>query len=424
MPRTMGYPRMLEVRQRFDAPRVDDVAGTVAAELARIGVRGRIQPGATVAIGVGSRGITNLALVVRTLVGVLKEAGARPFIVPAMGSHGGATVEGQRAILAGYGITEDGVGAPIRPSMETVDLGATDGVPIHFDRTAFEADHVAIVNRVKPHTNFAGEIESGLLKMTVIGFGKHTGAALYHRAIVDHGFDHVVRSAGQAILARGRIAFGLALVENGYDETALVEAVPATAFAERDRALLVLARRWLPRLPVLRPDLLIVDEMGKNVSGSGMDTNVVGRKPHGRLEDDPQVKRLFVRELTPETRGNAYGIGLADFATSRLIRAIDYRTTAVNSLTAANPEAAQLPIHFDTDREVIDAALASAGLAPPERTRVVRIRNTLHLDRLLVSEVCRAELAARANVEIIEPAHELAFDEAGNLPPLRFAAQP
>ena len=196
----MGYPRMLEVRQRFDAPRVDDVAGTVAAELARIGVRGRIQPGATVAIGVGSRGITNLALVVRTLVGVLKEVGARPFVVPAMGSHGGATVEGQRAILAGYGITEDGIGAPIRASMETVDLGATDGVPIHFDRTAFEADHVAIVNRVKPHTNFAGEIESGLLKMTVIGFGKHTGAALYHRAIVDHGFDHVVRAFPLPIL--------------------------------------------------------------------------------------------------------------------------------------------------------------------------------------------------------------------------------
>src|SRR5207244_9669739 len=370
--------------------------GTVAAELARIGVRGRIQLGATVAIGVGSRGITNLALVVRTLVGVLKEVGARPFVVPAMGSHGGATVEGQRAILAGYGITEDGIGAPIRASMETIDIGATDGgIPIHFDRTAFEADHVTIVNRVKPHTNFAGEIESGLLKMTVIGFGKHTGAALYHRAIVDHGFDHVVRSAGQVILARGQIAFGLALVENGYDETALVEAVPAAAFTERDQALLVLAKRWLPRLPVHRPDLLIVDEMGKNVSGSGMDTNVVGRKPHGRLEDDPQVKRLFVRVLTPETRGNAYGIGLADFATSRLIRAIDYRTTAVNSLTAANPEAAALPIHFDSDREVIDAALARAGLAPPERARVVRIRNTLHLDRLLVSEACRADLAAR-----------------------------
>ena len=421
----MGYPRMLEVRQRFDAPRVDDVAGTVAAQLERIGVRGSIRRGETVAIAVGSRGITNLALVVRTLVALLKEAGARPFVVPAMGSHGGATAEGQRAILAGYGITDDAIGAPIRSSMETVHLGTTDdGIPLHFDRAAHEADHVAIVNRVKPHTNFSGEIESGLLKMTMIGLGKHTGAALCHRAIVDHGFDRVARSAGGALLARCRIAFGLALVENGYDETALVEAVPATAFAERDRALLVLARRWLPRLPVLRPDLLIVDEMGKNVSGSGMDTNVVGRKPHGALDDDPRVKRLFVRELTPETRGNAYGIGLADFTTSRLIRAIDYRTTVLNCLTAANPEAAALPIHYDTDREAIDAALASAGLAPPERARVVRIRNTLHLDRLLVSEVCRAELAARANVEIVEPAHEFAFDEAGNLPPLRFAAQP
>ncbi|HUE29595.1 MAG TPA: lactate racemase domain-containing protein, partial [Verrucomicrobiae bacterium] len=254
----MGYPRMLEVRQRFDAPRVDDVAGTVAGELARIGVRGRLRPGETVAVGVGSRGITNLALVVRTLVGVLKEAGVRPFIVPAMGSHGGATAEGQRAILAGYGITEEGIGAPIRASMETVDLGAADdGIPIHFDRAAHEADHVAIVSRVKPHTNFAGEIESGLLKMTTIGLGKHAGAALYHRAIVDHGFDRVVRSASRAILARCRIAFGVALVENGYDETALVEAVPAAAFTERDQALLVLAKCWLPRLPVHRPDLLI-----------------------------------------------------------------------------------------------------------------------------------------------------------------------
>jgi len=421
----MGYPRMLEVRQRFDAPRVDDVAGTVAAELERIGVRGSIGPGETVAVAVGSRGITNLALVVRTLVAVLKEAGARPFVVPAMGSHGGATAEGQRAILAGYGITEDAIGAPIRSSMETVHLGTTDdGIPLHFDRAAHEADHVAIVNRVKPHTNFSGEIESGLLKMTMIGLGKHTGAALCHRAIVDHGFDRVARSAGRALLARCRIAFGLALVENGYDETALVEAVPATAFTERDRALLVLARRWLPRLPVLRPDLLIVDEMGKNVSGSGMDTNVVGRKPHGGLDDDPRVKRLFVRELTPETRGNAYGIGLADFTTSRLIRAIDYRTTVLNCLTAANPEAAALPIHYDTDREAIDAALASAGLAPAERARVVRIRNTLRLDRLFVSEACRAELAARGDVEIVEPAHELAFDGVGNLPPLPLAAQP
>ena len=415
----MGYPRMLAVRQRFDAPRVDDVTGAVTSELARIGVRTRIRAGETVAVAVGSRGITNLAEIVRTVIGVLKEAGARPFIVPAMGSHGGATPEGQQHILEGYGVSESAMGAPIRSSMETVDLGVTDdGIPLHFDRRAREADHIAIVNRVKPHTNFSGEIESGLLKMTMIGLGKHTGAALYHRAIVEHGFDRVVRSAGRLLLARCPIAFGVALVENGYDQTALVEAVPPAAFAERDQALLVLAKRWLPRLPVERPDLLIVDEMGKNVSGSGMDTNVVGRKPHGTVERDPQVRRLFVRALTPETSGNAYGIGLADFTTTRLVRAIDYRTTVLNCLTAANPEAAALPIHYDTDREAIDAALASAGLAPPERARVVRVLNTLRLDRLLVSEACRDQLAARADVEIIEPARELAFDATGNLPPL------
>jgi len=410
---------MLAVRQRFDAPRVDDVAGAVTAELSRIGARTRILPGATVAVAVGSRGITNLALVVRTVVAILKDAGARPFIVPAMGSHGGATAEGQQRILEGYGVSAAATGAPIRASMETVQVGATDdGIPLHFARTAREADHVVVVNRVKPHTNFSGTIESGLLKMTMIGLGKHTGAALYHRAVVERGFDQVVRSAGRALLARCPIAFGVALVENGYDQTALVEAVPAAAFEERDRALLVLAKQWLPRLPVRRPDLLIVDEMGKNVSGSGMDTNVVGRKPHGSVEHDPQVKRLFVRALTPETEGNAYGIGLADFTTTRLVRAIDYHTTVLNCLTAANPEAAALPIHYDTDREAIDAALASVGLAPPERSRVVRVLNTLRLDRLLVSEACRDDLAGRGEIEIVEPPHELAFDAAGNLPPL------
>jgi lactate racemase-like protein len=416
MASAMPYPRMLRVRQTFEGPRVDDVAGAVEREIERIGVSGRIRPGQTVAITAGSRGIANIAVAVRTVVEALAGVGARPFIVPAMGSHGGATAEGQRRIVEGYGITEDAVGAPIRSSMDTVQLGTTaDGIPIHFDRLAAEADHVVVVNRVKPHTNFSGTIESGLLKMTMIGLGKRAGAAVCHRAIVDHGFDHVVRTVGRELLARVRIAFGLALVENAREETALVEAVLPEHFEERERALLVLAKRWLPRLPVRRPDLLIVDQMGKNISGSGMDTNVVGRKPHGNGADDPQVKRLFVRDLTAETHGNAYGIGLADFATSRLVRAIDYRTTVLNCLTASNPEAAALPIHFETDREAIDAALATAGLAPPEEARVIRIRNTLDLREVEVSEACRGELAGRHELEVIEPARELAFDASGNL---------
>jgi hypothetical protein len=409
---------MLRVRQRFEAPRVDDVAAAVRAELRRIGIGDRIAPGQSVAITAGSRGIADVVVVLRTVVAALQEIGARPFIVPAMGSHGGATAEGQRQLLERLGITEAETGAPIRASMETVELGSTaDGVPLHFDRAAHEADHVAIVGRVKPHTNFSGALESGLLKMATIGLGKHLGAATYHRAIVDHGFDHVVRTAGRLVIERGRIAFGLALVENGWDRTALVEAVPPESFEEREAALLVLAKRWLPRLPVHRPDLLIVDEMGKNVSGSGMDTNVIGRKPHGTVDRDPEVKRLFVRDLTPETAGNAYGIGLADFTTSRLVRAIDRRTTALNCLTAAHPEAAAVPIHFDTDRAAIDAALATIGLAPPERARIVRIRNTLSLTELDVAETCRAELAGRPDVEVVEPARELVFDAEGNLPP-------
>ena len=412
----MPYPRMLRIRQRFEAPRVVDVAATVRAELERIEIRARIAPGETVAITAGSRGITNIALVIRTVVDVLKDIGARPFIVPAMGSHGGATAEGQQRILAGLGITEAATGAPIRASMETVLVGTTDdGIPLHVDRAAHEANHVAIVGRVKPHTNFSGEIESGLLKMTTIGLGKHVGAATYHRAIVDHSFDHVARTAGPMLVARCRIAFGLAILENGNDETAMIEAVAPGSFEEREKALLVLAKRWLPRLPVHRPDLLIVDEMGKNISGSGMDTNVVGRKPHGSNEHDPEVKRLFVRDLTAGTCGNAYGIGLADFTTSRLVQAIDRHITALNCLTAAHPEAAAIPIHFDTDRAAIDAALSTIGLAPPERTRIVRIRNTLALAELDVSEGCRAELLARGDVEIVEPPRALAFDAAGNL---------
>jgi hypothetical protein len=414
----MPHPLMLRIRQRFDAPRVADVPGAVRAELARIGVRELIHPGETVAVTAGSRGIANIALIIRTLVEVLKEGGARPFIVPAMGSHGGATAEGQRKIIEGLGITEVSVGAPIRSSMETVELGTTrDGIPLHFDRAAHEADRIAIVNRVKPHTNFSGTIESGLIKMMLIGLGKHVGAATYHRAIVDHSFDHVARAAGPLVLARGRIALGLALLENGYDETAHVEAVLPAGFEEREQALLVLAKQWLPRLPIRRPDLLIVDQMGKNVSGSGMDTNVIGRKPHGTADWDPGVKRLFVRELTPETGGNAYGIGLADFTTARLVRAIDRRATALNCLTASHPAAAAIPIHFETDREAIDAALATVGLAPPERARVVRIENTLRLVELDVSEACRTEVAGRADVEILGAPRPLAFDGENNLLP-------
>jgi hypothetical protein len=410
---------MIRIRQHFEAPRIDNVAGAVRSELERIQLKNRIRPGQSVAITAGSRGIANIALIIRTIVEVLRQIGAEPFIVPAMGSHGGGTAEGQRKIVESYGITEQFSGAPIRSSMEVETIATTeDGIPIYFDRHAHAADHVAVVGRIKPHTGFVGEIESGLFKMMMIGLGKHVGASVYHRAIVQHSFDKIIRTVGRTVLAQCHIAFGLGIVENGYDETALIEAVLPEQFEEREKALLVSAKKWMPQLPVRRADLLIVDRMGKNISGSGMDTNIIGRKHAAPAAEQPKITRVFVRELTPETHGNAAGIGLADFTTSRLVRSMDYRATVINCLTGAHPEAAVTPIHYETDREVLDAALSTIGLTPPELSRIVRIPDTLRLRDVEVSETCRPELSGRSDVEIIEPSYELPFDAAGNLEPL------
>ena len=407
---------MLRVKQLFDTTRVPDVAATVRAELERIGLARSIRPGQSVAIAVGSRGITNAALIVKTVVECMRALRAEPCIVPAMGSHGGGTAEGQRKVLESYGISEAYTGAPIRSSMEVIELGTTeDGIPLHFDRTAYAADHIVLVNRIKPHTSFAGPIESGIMKMLMIGLGKHAGAAMYHRAAVTVPWERVVRTAGRALLGRCKVACGLAIVENAYDETARIEALAPEEIEAREPALLILAKKWMPRLPVDRLDLLIVEEMGKNISGLGMDTNITGRKPGAELNGGPHIRRVFVRSLTPESHGNAHGIGMAEFTTTRLVKAMDYRATILNALTAVHPEAAVVPVHFDTDREAVDAALGTIGLDPPARARIVRIRNTLQLGEVEVSEPCRVELLQRSDVQVLEPAHELGFDSGGNL---------
>jgi hypothetical protein len=413
----MRYPNTLFLRQKFEAQRVEDVAGVVRAELRRVGLAERIRPRDTVAITAGSRGIANLPLILRTLIAEVRAAGAEPILVPAMGSHGGGTAEGQRELLESYGLGEAALGAPIRSSMDTVLLGETeDGIPVYFDRIASEADRIIVVNRIKPHTSFAGEIESGLMKMMMIGLGNHTGAVVYHRAIVTHTFDRIVRTVGRVVRARCPITLGLALLEDAYDETAAVEAVAPDDLETRERALLVQARRWMPRLPLEEIDLLIVDEMGKNISGQGMDTNVTGRKVV-RAPGMPVVTRVFVRALTEASHGNAHGLGQADFTTTRLVRAIDPRATRLNSVTAGNPQGARVPIAFDTDREAIDAALSTIGLTRPEEARIVRIRNTLKLEVVEVSERCLALLRGRADVEPLGVPAPLAFDADGNLPP-------
>jgi hypothetical protein len=420
---TVSYPALVRVRQQFDRPRVADVAAAVRAALDGLTPARPVRPGQTVALTAGSRGIANIPVVLRAAADWVKARGAHPFLVPAMGSHGGGTADGQRHILESYGITEEFVGAPIRAAMDVVSLGSTpEGVPVVFDRHAAAADHVGVVARVKPHTAYHGPVESGLLKMMMIGLGKHAGALAYHRVLLEQPFDRVVRSVGRVIRGRAPVSFGLALVENAYDETAHVEAVAPEDFEPREEQLLVLAKRWLAALPLREADLLIVDEIGKDISGSGMDTNVVGRKRAYRLQQaaggQPDMRHIFVRGLSARTHGNATGIGLADFTTTRLVRAMDYRATVINCLTAGYPEGANVPVYFDTDREILDAALAIIGTRPPQEARVLRIRNTLHLDEVEVSEPCLGEPHPATAFAPVGAARPLRFDADGNLPPL------
>jgi len=413
---------MIRVRQHFERTRVEDIAAAVRAELEALDLSRTIRPGNTVALTAGSRGIANIPLVLKSVADFMKTLGAKPFLVPTMGSHGGGTAEGQRAVLESYGITEAFVGAPIRASMEVVSLGTSDrGYPVVLDRHASEADHIGVVARIKPHTGYHGPIESGLMKMMMIGLGKHAGALAYHRILLEKPYEDVVRSVGRTVRAKAPIAFGLGLVENAYDETGHIKAALPAHFEAVEEDLLLRAKRWLAKLPLRKAELLIVDEIGKNISGSGMDTNVVGRKRAFRedrsVTNQPEMMRIFVRGLTDKTHGNAAGIGLADFTTTRLVKRMNYKATIINCLTAGYPEGANLPVHLDTDREVIDAALAIIGSRQPEDARILRIPNTLCLEEVEISEPCLDDASRVTEFEPMGPAQALTFDAEGNLPP-------
>lgn len=415
-----SYPRIFRVRQHFTGPQVADVAAEVKAELSRLPLNQRIKPGQTVAVTAGSRGIANIAVIIRATVEHFKSLGAVPFIVPAMGSHGGGTAEGQVEILTGYGITPEYCGCPIRASMDTIVVCDTkEGFPVHFDKHASEADHVMVVGRVKPHTGFVGDIESGLMKMMLIGLGKHRGALVYHRAIQDYSFPQIVRSVAAEVIAKCKIVAGLGIVENEREETAKIKAVLPEELEEREKELLVLAKNWIPRLPFDRCHVLLVDQMGKNISGTGMDTNVIGRKynDHKAMENEwPKVKVLVARSLTEETHGNATGIGMAEFCTSRLIKQIDERKTRINCLTGGHVAAGMHPFDYETDREILDIALPTIGLAEPPNAKVLWIHNTLDLVEVECSEAYLAEARTKPNLEILTEPRELPFDAKGNLP--------
>jgi len=413
----MSLPRMLRVRQNFPRPRVSDIPRAVGAALEACGHR--ISRGDTVAVGAGSRGIANIDVIVGATVRWLRDLGARPFVFPAMGSHGGGTPQGQLSVLEHYGITEATMGCPVRATMDVVQVGEALGMPVWIDRYAADADWIGLVNRVKPHTDFKGSIESGLFKMMTIGLGKWRGAIQYHRANVTHGYETVITAVGREMLARARIGFGLGIVENGYDETAHIEAFRAEDLESGERRLLKEAREGMARLPFSPIDVLIVEQMGKNISGSGMDTNVIGRpsNPHEPFPADPKILWIVVLDLTDESYGNAVGLGNADFTTRRLVDKIDMKPTLINAITACAPGGAKVPATYESDREAIETALGCIGLTPPDRARVIRIKNTLVLGELALSEALATAVAGRADLTVLGDAGPLSFDAAGRLLP-------
>lgn len=415
----MEFPRLLLVRQNFPDRSIRDVRSAVSKELAQspFGARA-LKPGARVAIGVGSRGISNIATIVRSVVDFWKSRGAQPFIFPAMGSHGAATAEGQADVLAHYGIIEDTMGCPIVSSLEVVPVGRTpEGIEAFMDRNAFESDGVMLVGRVKWHTDFAGAIESGLFKMMAIGLGKFAGAQRYHTYAFKLGLEKVIRSIGRQVLASGKILGGLAILEDAHHSTAQVTAVPVEEMERREEELLRLVKSWMGRIP-MDLDILILDEIGKNISGAGMDTKVVNRGVYGQYNpwpDAPRFERIFVRGLSDLSYGNGVGLGMADVVSDRLLAKIDWNPTWINSLTASTPAAIRTPIHFPTDRECIARIAPTVGRLDLREVTYGWVRNSLDIGLIALSENLRSEIEKNPILEILGPARSMEFDSTGNL---------
>jgi hypothetical protein len=409
--------RLHKAEVRFDRPIVADIETTVARQIkpALFGSRKNI------AIAVGSRGIANIARIVKQTVRSLHDFGLSPFIIPAMGSHGGATAEGQAQVLASYGVTEREIGCPVRSSMEVLSL-PSEGLPhaLYMDRSAFEADGIVLINRIKPHTDFHGPYESGLVKMSVIGLGKELQAVAIHDFGV-HGLRDLVPKAAARILDLGKIVAGIAIVENAYDETAQIELVPANQILAREPALLEDARKNMPRFPVHEIDVLIVDELGKNISGSGMDTNIIGRIyiPGEPEPSTPRIRSIIVDDVTSESHGNATGLGLADVITRRFYSKIDFPVTYRNIITSSFLERGKTPVIAETAREAFQIAMRSCGKIAPDTERVVRIRNTLQLSEIYVSSaIARHAGECPLDIDVSENATEL-FTAKGDLVPFQ-----
>jgi len=406
---------MVLVRQHFSKERIEALEKTVYEKLLAAGLKTKVKQGAKIAITAGSRGLGGFNDLLKGVIRALRDVGAEPFIIPAMGSHGGATADGQKALLQGLGIREKEVGAEIRPTMETVNLGESKtGARAHLDKNVADADGVVVLGRVKTHPQNTEGIASGLLKMTTVGLGKQIGAHEAH----SHGLWNSVKAVPEITLAGGKVLFGVAVVENAYRDPIAIEVVPGNyaAFFETDKKLLEVAKRHFARIPFENLDLLVVDQLGKNISGTGMDLNVIGPWRIKGGEKKPDYKRIVVLSLTPESMGNGLGIGLADFTTERFTKNFNPQPTWINLFTSTEPgghntKEGMLPLALKTDREAIGAGLYSAMVPNP---RVCRINNTARLDQLWISENLLEEVGAK-NLEVVEPREKMSFDPTGNL---------
>ena len=412
---------MAKARQIFNQSTVKDVPGAIREQLSGRNLAERVLPGQRIAVTAGSRGIANITLILRTVVEELKAVGVKPFIVPAMGSHGGSTPEGQVELLNAMGITEESVGAPIVSSMEVRKVGELDdGVEIFLSKTAIDADGIFPVGRIKPHTDFKGEIESGLLKMLAIGLGNQKGAEMIHWHRYD-GYHRIMPEAGKLIIEKTNVIMGLAVIENAYHETASVHVLTPEEFYDQEKALLETAKEMLPRLPFKDIDVLVVDEIGKNISGVGMDTNVTGRFWMVN-EHDPRaarVKKIAVLDLTHETHGNAIGLGLADVTTRRAFEKIDHHQTYVNCLTQGSGETGKIPPFLPNDRDAIATAIRISGPVNPRDARVIRIKNTQELEIIYISEALVKELEKtpelQKSLQVLDAPEDTQFDVLGYL---------
>ena len=412
----MELPRIIRVKQTFPDRSLRDVAGSVLAELNASPFAGRVKPGGRVAIGVGSRGITNIALIAKSVVEFWKSAGCQPFIFPAMGSHGAATAAGQADVLAHYGITESTMGCPVVSQLEVVSLGKdANGIEAFLDKEAYGADGVMLVGRVKWHTDFAGKIESGLFKMMAIGLGKFAGAQRYHTYAYRLGLEHVIRSVGRQVLGSGKILGGLAILEDAHHKTAQVSAVPVENMESREEELLELTKSWMGRVP-FDLDILILDEIGKNISGAGMDTKVANRGVNGEYNPwpGPKFQRIYMRDLSSLSYGNAVGLGMADVIHDRLLGKVDWNPTSINSLTASSPSAVKTPLHYGSDLVCLQKFWPTVGKLDPKDVTLGWIKNTLELSPIALSENLLPQIKERPDLEILGEPEAFELDPAGN----------